>query len=291
MMWTQKLFSERVKALSMACLSSAAVVLCFLSGSSCSFVEVRPGQDLLLTTSIGDEIRNIEVAYISLKCDSNLLDNGPDDMVNLSQHFFHLSLGIGIATALLAWMLSVCLPPTKCSWITMAIMGSVAAVIQIPLFLVFESVPCTLHPSRQNCSFGSGSYLNFISIALWVTMTIWAQCILPPMWDTHSYSEEKERDQITIREIVIPSSSVTDTSTANDEASKSSKSSNTKQRDIEEGAEQHPSIEAQTTMSSAGDKFAPISLVAYEEFDSVSEMSSSLAGERKRSKTQGGQSQ
>lgn len=265
---TKKFLPARVKALSMACLSSAAVVLCFLSGSSCSFVEVRPGQDQFLVTSMGDEIENIEVSFMGLKCESILLDNGVDEMVSLGQHFFHMSLGIGIATAVLAWILSVCLPPTKCSWITMAIMGSATAVIQIPLFLMFESIPCTVHPSRQTCGMGPGSYFNVVSIVLWIIMTIWAQLILPPKWDG-SPQDEKKRESITIREIVIPFSE-TDTSTAND-------STGDKGRDVEQGS---PS-KANKRTSKPGEKNAPIPLVAYDEFDNISEMTPSVVGEKR----------
>ncbi|CAJ1961759.1 unnamed protein product [Cylindrotheca closterium] len=270
---TKKGLSARVKALSMACLSSAAVTMCFLSGSSCSFVEVRPGEENYLVTSLGDEIENVDVAFMGLKCDSILLDNGTDDMVSLGQHFFHMSLGVGVATAVLAWILSVCLPPTKCSWITMAIMGSATAVIQIPLFLMFESIPCTVHPSRQTCSLGPGSYFNIASITLWIVMTIWAQLILPPKWD--GSSQEKTRDQITIREIVIPFSE-TDTSTANGDSNK--------ERDVEQGSPKEAK-----QIAKSGDKNAPISLVAYDEFDDISEMTPSVAPrERKEKKSQSG---
>ena len=228
-------------------------------------MEVRPGLDQPLITSIGDEIENIEVAFMGLKCESILLDNGSDDMIDLGQHFFHMSLGVGIATAVLAWILSVCLPPTKCSWITMAIMGSVTAVVQIPLFLMFESIPCTVHPSRQTCTLGPGSYFNVVSICLWIIMTIWAQCILPPKWDEDGRPTKDKRDPVTIQEIIIPSSS----STANE--------SNEKSRDVEQGSPQQQATKA-------GDKNAPISLVAYDEFDDISEMTPSVAGSRQGKK-------
>ena len=155
----------------------------------------------------------------------------------------------------------------------MAIMGSVTAVVQIPLFLMFESIPCTVHPSRQTCSLGPGSYFNIISITLWVVMTVWAQCVLPPAWNEDGRVTKEKRDPVSIREIVIPSSE-TDTSTANESNEK---------RDVEQGAPRQ-----QDAATKPEDKSAPISLVAYDEFDDISEMTPSVAGERQGKKSQRG---
>lgn len=91
-------------------------------------------------------------------------------------------------------------------------------------------------------------------------MTIWAQCILPPKWGSSGESSRSERDPITIKEIVIPHS---ETDTASNE------DSNDKHRDVEQGS---PSI------TPSGDKNAPISLVSYNEFDDISEMTPNVVG-------------
>eukprot|EP00980_Cylindrotheca_fusiformis_P019779 scaffold6929_cov99-Cylindrotheca_fusiformis.AAC.6 len=192
---------QRLTALSVACISSTALIFFLLSGTSCSFLTVHPEPDHFLLTSSGIALHEVPLAQIGLTCNSLLLDSGLDEMISLSQNFFYLSAGVGGATTLVAWILSICIPPTRLTWLSMAIMGSVTAVLQVPLFLLFESKPCTIDANSQSCFFSMGAYFNAASIIFWVFMTLWAQCISPPNWEMGA--SEKRRERITIQEIVI----------------------------------------------------------------------------------------
>jgi hypothetical protein len=222
---------ERVRALSMALMASAAVSLCVLSGISCSFisVEAKEGEDLL--TSAGEALDGFGLVYVGLKCQNRLMDAGIDEMVQLSQHFFHVSVILGGATALLAWTLSIAVPPSKCSWITMAIAGSITAVVQVPIFLIYESLPCKLDPNRQSCSLEMGSYFNMASISLWIVMSVWAQMIHPPAWDQEIEDWRlRKREPVTIQEISFPQND-----TKGDKKGKDRKKQRKLNRDVECG--------------------------------------------------------
>ena len=217
-MWTKATFVQRAKALSIACLSSAAVSLCILSGFNCSFLTIsaEPGQ--YLATSSGFEVPGLESTNLGLMCDSMLFDqsdaDGGDEMKHLASLFFHISLAIGGATTILAWTLSLIIPPRKCSWYTMAILGSVTAVLQVPMFLLANTDLCIGDSNRQSCSIGMGGYFNIFSILVWGAQTLWSQYIDPPRWDEseENRTSSRRRDPVTIKEIVIPASDTAETS-------------------------------------------------------------------------------
>jgi hypothetical protein len=288
-MWSQNAFAQRVTALSMACLSSTAVVLFFLSGHSCSYMEVNPTLGRSLMTSSGKEMPGVDLAHIGLTCDSLLLDSGTDKMIELSQNFFYLSLGLGGATAVLAWLLSLWIPPTKCSWITMAIMGSVTAVMQVPIFLLYESIPCTMDVTRQTCSLGLGAYFNIVSIAFWIAMTLWAQCIRPPQWegDKEASRTPPKRERFSIQEIVI-SSNDTDSATMNEDGNEWA-GNTVKQtkghRDVESGMPGNQERQSASIKRNRKETetIAPIPEIALDADDDISEMTS---GQTERRGTQ-----
>jgi hypothetical protein len=291
-MWRQHAFAQRVKALSMACLSSTALVLFFVSGQSCSYMEVNPAPGRSLMTSSGKELPGVDMAHIGLTCDYLLLDNGTDEMMELSQHFFYLSLGIGGATAVLAWLLSLWIQPTKCSWITMAIMGSVAAVTQVPIFLMYESIPCTMDVTRQTCSLGQGAYFNIVSIAFWIAMTLWAQCIRPPQWegDIEASRTPPKRERISIQEIVIHTDSVTMNEDENEWTGNTVKQTKGHQ-DVESGMPGNQERQSASMKRNRNETeiIAPIPEISYNDDDDISEMTSGqterIATQRKTGKS------
>ena len=175
--------AHRATALSMACLSSAALILVSLSGSSCSFMAINAQPDESLITPDGSEYpSNIQVAYIGVKCDSSDFYSPNDQMWALSQLFFYVSLGLGGISVLLAWALSTCLPPTRSNWKMLSVMASATAVLEIPIFLQFEVEPCVTAVDHQVCSLAIGSYFNIGSVILWVAVTIFTVCLEPPKW-------------------------------------------------------------------------------------------------------------
>ena len=175
--------AHRVTALSMACLSSTALILVSVSGSNCSFTAINAASSESLITPDGSELpSSIEVAYIGVKCDDSDFYNPDDRMWALSQLFFFVSLGLGGVTTILAWALSTCVPPTRSNWKVLSVIASATAVVEIPIFLLFESEPCVSALGIQACSLALGSYFNIASVILWVAVTMFTVCLDPPRW-------------------------------------------------------------------------------------------------------------
>ena len=179
-------FSHRLTVLFMAFLASAALIFCGLGGYNCSFVQVKaqPGRNV---ATIYGEVFDADVAYIGVQCVDTPFYSEEDRLWNLSQVFLYISLAFGSLTALMAWSMTFCLPPTPCRWRIMSILASITAVMQVPIFLIFESDNCNFDINRQTCKLAMGAYMNMLSIIIWVIMTIWSQCLKVPTW-----SEELE---------------------------------------------------------------------------------------------------
>lgn len=177
----------RLTALSMACLASAGFIFCALAGFGCNFVQINAKQGRVVLPPWEEETivsnNNIqEVAYIGVQCERTSFYDDSDQFWNLSQIFFYTSMTFGGLTTLLAWSLGLCLSPTVWSWRILSILAAITAVVQVPIFLIFESDSCTYDVSRQTCALATGAYLNIVSIAVWALMTIWTQCLKPPQW-------------------------------------------------------------------------------------------------------------
>jgi hypothetical protein len=173
--------SHRLTVLSMAFLASAALIFCGLGGYNCSFVQVKAQQGRNVATLYG-EVFDTDVAYIGVQCVDTPFYSEEDRLWNLSQVFLYISLSFGSLTALMAWSMTFCLPPTPCRWRMMSILASITAVMQVPIFLIFESDNCNFDINRQTCKLAMGAYMNMLSIIIWVIMTIWSQCLKVPTW-------------------------------------------------------------------------------------------------------------
>ena len=187
-------FAHRLTVLSMACLASTGFIICALSGFGCSFIEIQslPGRNI--GNSNGGDVfvdeTNIQQAYLGVQCltgadDMFQGDSSEDDdrLWDISRLFLYISLALGGTTTLFAWLLSFCVRPTACRWRVLSILAACSAVFQIPIFLVLESNNCNFDISRQTCTFSTGAYLNIVSIAIWIIMTIWVQLLRVPRWD------------------------------------------------------------------------------------------------------------
>jgi hypothetical protein len=195
-------FAHRVTALSMACLASAGLILCSLSGFGCSFLVVNAKPDRSVMTPRGQEFLGQEMAFLGVQCDSPFFEE-TDRMWNLSQLFLLISLILGGLTTVLAWALGTFVPPNKQNWRAVSILAAVTAVMEVPIFLIFESEPCNMDINRQTCSMTLGSYFNMTSIALWVAMTLWTQFLRPPNWSREV--DAWRSSGIKVNEITIPS--------------------------------------------------------------------------------------
>jgi hypothetical protein len=195
--------AHRVTALSMACLSTAGVIMCAISGFSCSYLSIAALPVRNIMTHEGQEFVGIPSMDIGVLCESPFFDE-EDNMWNLSQIFFWIALGLGGFTFLMAWALSTCVAPNLCNWRTMSFLAAATAVVEVPIFLIFESEPCNMDISRQTCSLSLGAYSNMASVVLWVVMTLWTQLLDPPNWTREMDAWRTTKSPV--REIQIPSS-------------------------------------------------------------------------------------
>lgn len=160
----------------------------------------------------------------------------------------------------------------------MAIMGSVTAVVQVPIFLIFESEPCTMDVTRQTCSLGLGAYFNIASIAFWVGMTLWAQCIRAPQWEMdHPRSTAQKRERVNIREIVIPNTD-TESGSSNEDEHEWVGNTETKQKsriDVESGVQGKAAVSPRNSRS-VKSIVSPVEEIDYDGVDDVSEMTSGI---------------
>lgn len=196
-MGTAHSFAHRLTALSMACLASAGIIFSIFAGMSCSFVQVqaKPGRNVM--TATGD-LFDAQVGFFGVMCVESPFYDESDRLWSLSQLFFYISVGFGGLTTLVAWALTLCIPPTGCRWRTMSILSAIAAVMQVPVFLIFESDNCNFDVNRQTCKLAMGAYMNMMSVIIWVVMTIWTQCLKVPEWDKeglHAWKVESSQNQ------------------------------------------------------------------------------------------------
>jgi len=182
-------FAHRLTALSMACLASAGLIFCALSGFGCSFIEINALEGRSVGNANGDEFENVEKAYLGVQCMSGIdepfydVDGGVDRLWYYTRIFFYVGVTLGAFTTLFAWMLVSCVRPTPDRWRILSILAALSAIFQIPIFLVIESDTCNFDIMRQTCGLSTGAYLNVASISIWIVMTIWVQCLRAPRWD------------------------------------------------------------------------------------------------------------
>ncbi len=196
--------AHRVTAMSVAVLATAGFIFCLLAGFGCNYLSVNPMPGRVVITPDGLEFATEDSAYLGIQCDSPFHREN-DRMWNMSQLFLYIGLIVGGVTTLLAWVVSVLIPPTNITWRSLSVLSACAAVIEVPIFLIFESEPCTIDINRQTCAVATGGILNIVSITLFVGMTIWTQCLNPPDWTKETEAWRNTDRQVKVGEISIPS--------------------------------------------------------------------------------------
>jgi hypothetical protein len=186
------LFNHRLPALSAAFISSAAVLTAAFAGASCNFV-IREDDD---NSSFG------------VLCEHHIYPRDGDDMWELSRIFLIIGLSLGSLTSALSWAVASYLTPTSFNWNGISVLAAITAVIQIPIFVLFEAEPCSGNDFDSNidndndnaggggggisgffsktittsCKLGSGSYLLIASDLLYIAVTLITQCLDKPRW-------------------------------------------------------------------------------------------------------------
>jgi hypothetical protein len=178
-MGNSHVFFHRLPAISASCLATVGLAFAVSAGTSCSFLEVNPSNGHFLQFYQGNGlILEISSSTLGILCENKYYDLEGDLMRELSRIFLLIALGFGICACALAWSLASVLAPSDCTWKLLSILSAVIAVIQVPIFLIFEAVPCT----EQNCSISSGVYFLIMSTLSWIAVTVVTQCTDVPLW-------------------------------------------------------------------------------------------------------------
>ena len=208
--------AHRATAISVACLATAAFVLAFVAGIGCDFVKLTAEPDRLLMTPDGIELKNdlttttTPEAFFGVLCTTSDFFSDEDHMWKRAQIFLCTGLTLGGITAVIAWTLCVCSVPTLTVWRSLSFLGAAAAVLLVPVFLIFESEACNMDINRQSCTLTTGAYLNVVSIILFVIVTLWTQLVPPPDWtkELNTWRQQSlnlEGREVKLGEISIPS--------------------------------------------------------------------------------------
>ena len=173
-------FFHRVPALATASLASFALGFSISAGLICEFVRVLPqtGEFLEYTSAEGIQVE-LELSSIGMVCERPpLFQSDGDVMWTTSRVFWYAALGIGGLASVLSWLLTTVVAPSTRNWKILSILSAVTAVVQVPVFLLFESQPCVKH----TCRLDTGCYLLIMSTVFWTTVTFLTQCLDPPLW-------------------------------------------------------------------------------------------------------------
>lgn len=174
------LLAHRWSGISAALLASVAFIFCIWAVMVCNFVEINAVPGSLILSASGEDLMEVTATF-GVFCDDVFYD-GSDKMWDLSRIFFYASTTLGAAAVILAWAISTVLPPTYCTWRVISSLSAVTAVLQVPIFIIFESEPCTGALEDQTCSLSGGSYYLIVSTIFWVAVTLCTQCLDPPSW-------------------------------------------------------------------------------------------------------------
>jgi hypothetical protein len=169
--------------------TSSSHLLCFFitqpklvgAGITCSFVSVEANTGEILKILDSSEQRASTSTSIGLFCEGDFYDLEGDLMWDLSRIFLNVALSIASLAVIIAWSISTCILPTKNNWKLISITSALSAVVQVPIFLVFETEPCKDFPQQQ-CELSKGCYLLMGSVICSVFVTILTVCLDPPDW-------------------------------------------------------------------------------------------------------------
>ena len=172
-------FFHRLPAISTSCLTSLGLAFAIGSGMTCSFLNVIPSNGVFLEfVSDNGMIIDVPSSSLGILCENKHYEIEGDIMREWSRIFLFVSWGIGGLAVTLSVALTTVLPPTECTWKLLSILAAVVAVVQVPIFLVFEAEPCT----EENCTISNGVFFLIMSTISWIAVTIVTQCMDPPLW-------------------------------------------------------------------------------------------------------------
>lgn len=167
-----------------ASFATCALGLLAISGSICEFVEVKANAGKLLYIPDAPERPTETGTFLGVICVNPLYEdvlNG-DLMFTLSRACLFVGIAMGSFTCVLSWALSSFISPTEANWKLLSVFAAISAVLQMPVFLIFETDPCTAYTSTQRCGIATGSFYLVLSTIFWIVVTVATQFLDPPRW-------------------------------------------------------------------------------------------------------------
>lgn len=175
-------FNHRFPALAASLFSSMSLIFLWIAGTSCYFLNVNANPGRFIENTNASYQEGVTSASFGVFCDSDYFSREGDSMWKTSEAFLYVSLVVGSMTTALAWILTYGIPPTDRTWKTLSIMSALTAVLNIPIFLLLESEPCTIDLTRQQCSLSFASYILMAGAVCSIVVTILTQSVDPPRW-------------------------------------------------------------------------------------------------------------
>ena len=177
-------FHHRFPALAAAVFASLALAFVAIAGTTCSFLNVQANDGRFIEFTSGVPQEAVTLASFGVLCETYYFDSQGDTMWTISQIFLYVSLALGGLAVALSWAITWCISPTVRLWKFLSVTSALNAVLNIPIFLLFESDPCTMDISRQQCTLSFGSFLLMSGAISSIAVVLLTQCVETPSWGT-----------------------------------------------------------------------------------------------------------
>jgi hypothetical protein len=165
--------------------ATAAFGLLIGAGLSCSFLDIKAKDGDLLAILETSEQEALTSTSLGILCQGDFYDLESDSMWLYSRAFFFIAVCFGGVATLLSWAVTTFAPPVRPAWLGISGAAGLTAILQLPMFLMFETEPCADYSADQDCSQSTGSYLLISSTCCWIGVTLITQIFDPPDWATN----------------------------------------------------------------------------------------------------------
>jgi uncharacterized membrane-anchored protein len=178
-------------------IGTISLALIVASSFTCRFISITStNNDLLAITSYSQQITQSSTS-IGLFCpgDFYYISEETDTKLLLGQVCASSSIVFGAFVVVLLWSvvsgIATCINNRVARiWRLISLLTALCAVIQIPIFLIYQIRPCTDFQNQQFCSMDVGSYTLICSITGWIMVTIITQFLDAPTSEWYERFEE-----------------------------------------------------------------------------------------------------
>jgi hypothetical protein len=179
--------SQAFNSIAAALFSSGAFALLVAAGMNSSFISViaKPYQ----TLANPDDSKNTTLLSTSIGIfgAGDFYNIRSDGMWILCFTLICIAIGLTGVSTLIAWGISTFWAPTARIWKALSVLSALASVLQVPIFLMFDTFPCSAFRAQQTCQLSNGSYCLVSSTVCSIVATFITQFLDPPMWGSHLY--------------------------------------------------------------------------------------------------------